>query len=405
MAAGQTGARALRGLRASFDRTLQVVEGASLVSTAQMRDLLRVSTALHIACLVLVGDDRWAGGTPGSDRGRPFAQLLRAGMPAAVMTETDHRREAEWIEVVRAPFTDAVRRAFDKIGSAVSEVPLERLSVSVAALWLALPTAKRGTTELVALSLALRHEINEAVRRGHVLEGSISGPACECGRLTRRDLGRAALVDPSTHSPGDTVIFRRPYKGLGVCRGDERTVTAVDPEAKLVRLADVADSTREWKPGSLAALAGGVELHSNEPLELRVGDRVRWTRDDRSLGQSSSRPMRVEAVGGGQALFCLTDGTVSELAVADPRLRHLKHTRVSPPDAAQVGSAGHLITTVETSDPNLATKESLYGVLGAASGRAQLATDSAARLAKLLEAVTDERVEVLNAAAGQNSPA
>ena len=36
----------------------------------------------------------------------------------------------------------------------------------------------------------------------------------------------------------------------------------------------------DWKPGSPAALSCGVELCRSEPLELRAGDRARWTRDD-----------------------------------------------------------------------------------------------------------------------------
>ena len=405
LAAGQTGARVLRGLRASFDRTLQVVDGASLVSTAQMRDLLRVSTALRVARVVLLGGDGWDRGTEGGERGRPFAQLLRAGMPAAVMTEADRRREAEWIEAARARLADVVRAAFEKIGHGVSEVPPERLAAVAAALWLALPASEREATELVAGSPALRRRINEAVRRRLLLEGSVAGPAREVGRLAPRELGRALLAEPASYSPGDTVIFLRPYKRLGVRKGDERTVTAVDPEAAVVRLADAAGRATDWKPGSLAALAGGVELYGSEPLELRAGDRVRWTRDDPFPGLPSGRPARVEAVGDGHILFRLADGTASELPDADPRLRHLERAWASPPAAAQAGTARHVVAAVESSDPDLATGEGLYGLLGGVAGRAQLVTDSAARLADLLEAATGERVEALNATAWPSSPA
>ena len=274
-----------------------------------------------------------------------------------------------------------------------------------AALWLALPAAEREGTELVAQSPALRHEINEAVRRGLLLEGSVAGPARQVGRLAPRELGRALLADPSSYSPGDTVIFLRPYKRLGVRKGDERTVTPVDAEAAVVRLAETAGRITDWKPGSLAALSGGVELYRSEPLELRAGDRVRWTRDDPFPGRPSGRPARVEAVGDGRVLFRLADGTASELADADPRLRHLERAWASPPGAPQAGSARHLVAAVATSDPDLATGESLYGVLGGVAGRAWLVTDSAARLADLLEAATGERVEALNATAGPSSPA
>ena len=161
----------------------------------------------------------------------------------------------------------------------------------------------------------------------------------------------------------------------------------------------------EWEPGSLAALSGGVELYRSEPLELRAGDRVRWTRDDPFPGLPSGRPARVEAVGDGHVLFRLADRTTGEPADADPRLRHLERAWASPPGAPQPGKARHLVAAVDSSDPDLATGEGLYGGLGGVAGRARLVTDSAARLADLLEAATGERVEALEATAGQSSPA
>ena len=94
----------------------------------------------------------------------------------------------------------------------------------------------------------------------------------------------------------------------------------------------------------------------------------------------------MEEVRGDPVRFRLADGTAAELADADPRLRHL-------------------VAAVAPSDSDPATGESLYGVLGGVAGRAQLVTDSAARLADLLEAASGERVAALDAAAGPNSPA
>ena len=405
LAAGQVGATVLRRLRASFHRTLQVVDGASLVSTAQMRDLLKVTAALRIARLVLLGDGRRAGDAEGAERGRPFAQLARAGMPVAVMEDADRRREAEWREAARSRLLDAVRAAFAQVGDRVSESPLERLAVAVAALWLAPSAAEREATEVIAQAPALRHEINEAIRCGLVREGSVHGPARQGARLASRDLGRAALAEPESYAPGDTVVFLRPYKRLGVRKGDERTVSEVDAEASVVRLADGRGRTRDWKPGSLAARAGGVELFRSEPLELRAGDRVRWTRDDTASALRAGRGAHVEAIASGRVRFRLAGGVAVELADADPQLRRLERAWASPPGAPQVRVAKNLVAAVGTGDPRLATRESLYAAVGDVPGTARLVTDDAGRLADLLEAAVGERVEALEAVARNRSPA
>ena len=49
---------------------------------------------------------------------------------------------------------------------------------------------------------------------------------------------RAEMTVPSNYAVGDTVIFNRPYKTLGVAVGDERTVVGIDRMWGTVRLED-----------------------------------------------------------------------------------------------------------------------------------------------------------------------
>ena len=404
VSAGQLGTAALRRLRASFNRTLHVLDGASLVSTAHMRDLLKVAAALKAARLVLLGDGHRTAAAEATEEGRPFAQLARAGMPVLVLGEADLRREAAWMEAARFRLEEAVRRAVSRVADRVAEVPPERMAVAATSLWLALSPAERDLTDVIAGAPALRRDINEATRRALLVEGSVGGPEWQGERLARRDLGRAALADPASYAPGDTVLFLRPYKRLGVRQGDEREVSAIDAEAGVVRLAGARGRTRDWKPGSLAALAGGVELFRGEPLELRAGDRVRWTRDDPAWGSGAGRIGWVERVATRCVRFRLEDGTMMEFAGDSPQLRHLEQTWTSPPGAARFRPARNAIAAVGTGDSRLATQESVYAAVGRVPGRAWLVTDDAGRLADLLEAATGQRFEALDALSGNRSP-
>ena len=80
--------------------------------------------------------------------------------------------------------------------------------------------------------------------------------------------GSAALADPASYRPGDTMVFRRAYKRLGVREGAEGTVAAVDPGSGLVQLADARGRIADWRPGSLAGLSGGVELFRGAALHV-----------------------------------------------------------------------------------------------------------------------------------------
>ena len=402
LVAGRADAGVLRELRASFGCVVLVVFGASLLPRTQMRDLLRIATALRVARLVLLGNGDWSGSP---ERGRPFAQLLRAGMPAMALDEVDRRREACCLEAVRNRLADVVRQAFDRVGDRVSEVDRESLAAAIARLWLALAPAEREATKVIAPSPALRREINQAIRDGLVREGAVRGPALQCHRLVPLNLARAELATCSSYSPGDTVVFLRPYKRLGVGRGDERTVAEVDTAAAVVRLAGAGSGTTNWKPGALAALNGGVELFRGEPLELRVGDRVRWTRDEPASGLRPGYPALVVTIGGGRIRLRLEDGTVLALAASDPSLRHLERAWACPGDALPSRTARNIFAAVETADSRLSTQEYLYAALGRVSGTVHLVIDDASRLAEDLAAATGRRFRALDELAHNRPPA
>ena len=96
--------------------------------------------------------------------------------------------------------------------------------------------------------------------------------------------------------PGDVVAFHRPYKRLGVEKGDELRVARVDHAARTVNLEGADGRSVAWEPNRIAARAGGVEVYRSEEIELRAGDRIRWTRNDAGLGLVNSGTAEVAAV-------------------------------------------------------------------------------------------------------------
>jgi len=69
---GRLTGKGAREMRATFAKTILVVDEGSLASTVQVRDLLRIATALRIPKLVLVGDAKQLDAV---DAGKPFARV------------------------------------------------------------------------------------------------------------------------------------------------------------------------------------------------------------------------------------------------------------------------------------------------------------------------------------------
>ena len=93
--------------------------------------------------------------------------------------------------------------------------------------------------------------------------------------------------------------------------------------------------TVPWQPNQIAGRAGGVEVYRAEGIELRTGDRVRWTRNEKGLGLVNSRTAEVAKVKNGRVTFRLEDGRTLELGRNDPHPHHLDHAWASTVHAFQ----------------------------------------------------------------------
>ena len=211
----------------------------------------------------------------------------------------------------------------------------DNLAGAAAARWLRISPEARARAGLMAPSHTLREEINAIVRDRLVRDGMVHGPAMKSGRLVSHGFTHAEKSLAANYGPGDVVAFHRPYKRLGVEKGDELRVAGVDHEARAVRLEGKDGQSVLWEPGRLAARSGGVEVYKVEQLELRQGDRIRWTRNDAGLGLVNSQTAEVASVKDGRVTFRLEDGRMLDMKAGDPQLRHIDRAWASTVHAFQ----------------------------------------------------------------------
>ena len=383
-----------RQMRAAYRNTVLVVDEGSFASTVQARDLLWIADALRIPRVVLVGDEKQLDAV---DAGKPFAQLQRAGMKTAVMDEIVRQRDPELRAAVEASLAGDIGRAFEKLGANVAEVKRDNLAGAAAARWLALPPDRRANAGLLAPSHALREEVNAIVRERLVRDGVVHGPAFVGERLVSRGYTRAEKTLASNYAPGDIVAFHRAYKRLGVEKGDELRVARVDREGRTVILEGRGGAPVAWEPHRLAARSGGVEVYRVQRMELRCGDRIRWTRNDAGLGLVNSQTAEVSAVRDGRVAFRLEDGRMLALGPGDPQLGHIDRAWAATVHAFQGRTVDTVIAAMEANHPTLTTQKTLYVEISRARDHAELVTDDRAALRERLEAVTGERIAALEA--------
>ena len=396
VAEGRLSRKAEKAMRQAFSKTVLVVDEGSLASTAQARDLLRIATALRLPRVVLVGDAKQLDAV---DAGKPFAQLQAAGMQTAVMRDILRQQDPDLKAAVEASLAGDVARAFEKLGDNVAAVKPDNLPGAAAARWLALSPEERERTGLIAPSHKLREGINAIIRARLVADGAVRGPALTTERLVSRGYTNAEKSLAAHYRPGDVVAFHRPYKRLGVEKGDELRVLGANRDDGTVRLEGKDGEPVAWRPARLAARAGGVEVYRSDTIELRAGDRIRWTRNDAGLGLVNSATAEVAGVKDGTVSLRLEDGRTLSLRTGDPQLRHVDRAWASTVHAFQGRTVDHVIAAMEANHPHLTTQKSFYVEISRARHRAELVTDDREALKERLEAATGERIAALEAVA------
>ena len=178
---------------------------------------------------------------------------------------------------------------------------------------------------------------------------------------------------------------------------NELRVAGVNHETRTVNLLGEDGRSVAWEPNRLAARSGGVEVDRSETMELRAGDRIRWTRNDTGLGLVNSQTAEVAGVRDGKVTFRLEDGRKLDLAPGDPQLRHVDRAWASTVHAFQGRTVDTVIAAMEANHPNFTTQKTLYVEISRARDRAELVTDDKAALREQLEAVTSGHIAALEA--------
>ena len=372
--------KALARAREDYAGSVLAVDEASMIDTVRMGELLRTAERLGVARVALVGDTAQLRAV---DAGQPFRLLQRAGMKTAAMTEVLRQRDPELREAFFRSREGEPAAAIEGLGDRVREAPREELGFEAARRWLALPPQQREDTLLLAPTHAIRRQANEAVREGLALEGTLHGRVLTIDRLVDRRLTRARAAEIASYERGDLAVFHRDHYG---CRRDDVcTVTGI--EDGMVVLAHPDGEERRFRPSGNAAWY--LRICDTERIELRAGDRIRWTRNRRASRSNApdlvnGGEAEIVRIGQGRVRFRDAEGRAFGLALNDPQLRHLDHAYCSTVHSAQGRTARAAIAVLEAG--GAADRELFHVELSRASEAFLLLTDDREALVELLEA-------------------
>jgi conjugative relaxase-like TrwC/TraI family protein len=363
-----------------------LVDEASMLSHRQVLGLMQIADHAGIAKLVLVGDVKQIASP---EAGRPFAMLQVEGAPIARLSENRRQLDPQMREAVAAARLGRTGRALDALGSRVTESRDPALAGAKA--WLALPPEERSRTAILTSGHALRTQVLDHVRKGLIAEGALGKESLTLKTYENLNFTREQIRQIGNYVPGQRLTLYQQQSKLGLERG-AYWVESVDPKKGEVLLSRDG-AIRRFDPAKLSPGATRASLSVPSQIEVRQGDRLIWTTNDRQLGIANGTPVEVTRIQNGA--LTLKDATATRtLAPGNPLRQSLAHGLALNMHRAQGMTVDRAITVMSSHDRQLNSASLFYVLTSRAREHIALHVDSKDDLAR---SIGHHRGEIANA--------
>lgn len=374
-----------------------IVDEASLLSardTARLFDL----ADKHDARIILVGDVKQLGSV---EAGAAFAQLQGAGMETAKLAEIVRQTNDATKEAVLASIEGDAKKALAALdrggGQIVENADRAERFVAIAERYAALDRAGRARTIVIEPSREGRDALTAEIRAALTRSGALTGSAVTVESLVNKGLTRAEARDPMSYDKGDVVRFTRDYADKGVARGEAYRVENIDPAKAAIALKSEDGREVDWRLRQWGA--GHAQAFAPQPIDLKSGDAIRFTRNDREAGRINGGRGEVIAIDEQTrtATIQTQSGKTETLSLDSARDRHIAHAYVDTAFAAQGRTADHVMIHADSAATNLVDQKSFYVGISRAKESATIFTNDRGKLVSAI----NERVGQVQTAIAQ----
>lgn len=341
-----------------------VVDEAGLLSAKDAHGLLSLAVQQQ-ARVILVGDTRQLSAV---EAGNPFKSLQAGGIQTAFLDESRRQKTAALKQAVNLLATDQTEAAFQTLVGAGSiqtiKSPETRLQ-QVATDYLAQGEEERDQTLLLAGTNQERLALTALIRTGLQAQGQLSTDGFTLTSLRRKDLTQAQAGYAAHYASGDIVTLNQQYKRQGLVKQQPYQVVQVDARRNRLTLANAAGQTVEIDPTACP----NKTVYTRQAIPVAVGDRLRWTRNDRTQNIRNGQSFTLAAIDGqGQAEIRYPDGRCD--AVDLTGLQYVDYGLVSTTYSAQGKTADRVMALMDATT----SQESFYVAVSRAKYQLSLYT-------------------------------
>ena len=365
----------------SPDRHFYMVDESSLASTGQVRDFLaKLDSGDRV---LLIGDTRQHQGV---DAGKPFEQLVEAGMQTARLDQIVRQKSPELLRAVehlsRGEIAEGVA-LLEQQGRVTEIADSKKRVAAIARDYAASPAG----TIIVSPDNASRRQINQAVRAELQTRGAVQ-PEDHTFRVLapRSDMTGADRTWAARYEVGDVLYYQRGSKDLGIEKQSYATVIAVQSNDNLLSIEKSDGSRVTYDPARLHGISAYREIERT----FAKGDRLSFTAPQRDLGIANRDLGTVEHIGNDGSISVRMDHGKTVVFDAN-HMRHFDHGYAVTSHSSQGLTAERVLVNA---DPNehkgLVNERFAYVAASRGSHDIQLYTANSANLASALSRSNDK---------------
>ena len=278
-----------------------IVDEAGLLSAKDAHALLERAT-LEGARLLLVGDTKQLSAV---SAGNPFKSLQQASIKTAHLTQSNRQRNPELkiaVDLIADGRVEAGFKQLETIGSIQEVSPDTKLDI-IAADYIGLAQEQRARTLVLAGTNVEKLILTQAIRGKLKIEGSL-GATANITQLQALNLTKVQLRYTHNFELGNVVMPTRNYKR----RGLEKALLYEVVGKNIDRLILKADDGKQLEVDPNFDKA----VYQRDEIEIAVGDRLQWKKNDRQLQRRNGQEFVVTAIEGDSAQIQYLDTKTTE---------------------------------------------------------------------------------------------
>lgn len=374
-----------RDTHPNSERHLYLVDESSLASTNQVRDFLHKLDAGDR--VLFIGDARQHQGV---EAGKPFEQLVQAGMKTARLEQIVRQKDPELLRAVEHLSRGEVAEGVSLLEQQgrVTEIADAKTRIAAIARNYA---EKPENTIVVSPDNASRRAINQAVRTELQERGVVEAESYPVRVLVMRsDMTGADRAWAARYEPGDVIHYHRGSKTIGIEKQSYATVVASQPKENLLTVQTGNGRQITYDPARLLGISAYRELER----EFAVGDRLSFTAPNKTLRVANRDLGTVEQIDR-DGRFCvrMDSGKIASFDVHE--MPHIDHGYAVTSHSSQGLTADRVLVNVDTHvHPQLMNDRFAYVSISRAAQDAQIYTDAASSLAANLSQTVNKRSAV-----------